>query len=253
MIQQFFKENKVVLATTLTITILFPFIILVPSPIGFIPHDVGLQIVGYGGSIIGGFLTLYGVWWTIKRQDEQRREDLAIQYKPFVEFTNAIISLKESCPYDVIQFKIKKGFSEEYTKLLESHNLRQCFFKISNLGRGMLCNFNLKNLSIQNSIFQNTIYFEPQILSPIVEDSSLYLEVKLPCALYLEENIETDNTSLQLFFEFEATDEFTYNKFKITFFVDINVSLSRSHGENKSIVFARYRITEPLEFHMENI
>lgn len=54
--------------------------------------------ISYYGAIIGGGLTLFGVWWTItenkkdlkeqqNRLDEQRKEDLAIQYKPYLILT----------------------------------------------------------------------------------------------------------------------------------------------------------------------
>ena len=49
---------------------------------GFITTDNYDAWVGYYGAIIGGALTLGGVWWTIKEQNRQRKEDLRIQYKP---------------------------------------------------------------------------------------------------------------------------------------------------------------------------
>lgn len=69
----FFKENRKMLIVFLVIAIVFPIIILCPSPIGIIPYKTGLTIVGYGGSILGGFLTLYGVWWTIKDLESERK------------------------------------------------------------------------------------------------------------------------------------------------------------------------------------
>lgn len=73
---KFFKENKKMLLLFLAIAIIFPIIILLPSPIGIIPYETGLTIVGYGGSILGGFLTLYGVWWTIEDNKRQREEEI---------------------------------------------------------------------------------------------------------------------------------------------------------------------------------
>ncbi|OUP99924.1 hypothetical protein B5E91_12610 [Thomasclavelia spiroformis] len=81
---KFFKENWKMLTITITVVILFPIIILTPSRYGTIPYDNGIAIVSYGGSILGGFLTLYGVWWTIKDQEKKRYEDLALQYKPIL-------------------------------------------------------------------------------------------------------------------------------------------------------------------------
>lgn len=81
---KFLKENWKMLIIALIIVIIFPFIILTPNKYGIIPYETGLIIIGYGGSIFGGFLTLYGVWWTIKDQEKKRREDLAMQYKPIL-------------------------------------------------------------------------------------------------------------------------------------------------------------------------
>ena len=91
----FFKENWKMLVIVLIVTVLFPIVILTPSRYGTISYDTGLTIVGYGGSILGGFLTLYGVWWTIKEQKKdlieqqkqlegQRHDDLILQYAPIV-------------------------------------------------------------------------------------------------------------------------------------------------------------------------
>ena len=114
---KFFKENKKMLLLFLAIAIIFPIMILFPSPVGIIPYEIGLTIVGYGGSILGGFLTLYGVWWTIednkkqreedqKRHDQERKEDLANQYKPYLtlipanNLMNSNIDIKELGKYD---------------------------------------------------------------------------------------------------------------------------------------------------------
>lgn len=84
MFRKFVKENLKFIVLFTLIIIAFPVIVLTPSSIGVIPLNIGLQIVGYGGAIIGGGLTLIGVWWTIKDQDEKRKEDLAVQYRPII-------------------------------------------------------------------------------------------------------------------------------------------------------------------------
>ena len=68
----------------LIIAIIFPIVILYPTKYGFITHKDGLEIVGYGGSILGGFFTLFGVWWTIADNNKQRKEDKKIEYLPIL-------------------------------------------------------------------------------------------------------------------------------------------------------------------------
>ena len=90
---KFIKENKKLTIEILCMIIIIPTIFLWDSPLpGYIPKDIGFAIVGYIGSIIGGFLTIYGVWWTIKDQDKKllrqkqeneddRLEQLSLEYK----------------------------------------------------------------------------------------------------------------------------------------------------------------------------
>ena len=81
------------------------FIIQIPNPIF---ENVGSKDswINFFGAITGGFLTLYGVWWTIKDQDEKRKKDLAIQYKPILELGNISIHQEEDGPV-AIELEIK--------------------------------------------------------------------------------------------------------------------------------------------------
>ena len=67
---KFFKENWRILVVIIVIVVLFPTIMLITTYYKIIPYDSAIAIIGYGGSILGGFLTLYGVWWTIKEQNK---------------------------------------------------------------------------------------------------------------------------------------------------------------------------------------
>lgn len=40
--------------------------------------------ITYYGAVIGGSLTLCGVWWTIKCENKSRKNEIAIQYKPYI-------------------------------------------------------------------------------------------------------------------------------------------------------------------------
>lgn len=144
--KKFLKENKNLVIGIFLLVIIFPFIILVPSPIGFIPYEVGLTLIGYGGSIIGGFLTLYGVWWTINDQENKRKNDLAIQYMPLITCdqyeveTNDIVDNIMDC----ISTSVFSTFKGE---ILNS-NIKEVkiILKFTNHGRGEAIVTNLKSL-----------------------------------------------------------------------------------------------------------
>lgn len=103
---KFFKENKKMLLLFLAIAIIFPIMILFPSPVGIIPYEIGLTIVGYGGSILGGFLTLYGVWWTIEDNKRQREEDKKIEYLPILRIEQDEKESKFNAPFLTFAFSL---------------------------------------------------------------------------------------------------------------------------------------------------
>ena len=97
-IKDFIKRNYLIIIAVICFFAFIPpitnLLVTTPSPIGFITPDTQETWIGFFGSIIGGG-TLFGVWWTIKKQEEQRNEDfkiqenkrkidLAIQYMPYI-------------------------------------------------------------------------------------------------------------------------------------------------------------------------
>ena len=92
---KFIKVNRNLLIVILVVVIGLPIIILTPSPIGVIPRDIGIAIVGYCGSIIGGFLTLYGVWWTIDDSQKARSKELELQHMPILKLKTSTCCLKD--------------------------------------------------------------------------------------------------------------------------------------------------------------
>ncbi len=207
---KFFKENKKMLLLFLAIAIIFPIMILFPSPVGIIPYEIGLTIVGYGGSILGGFLTLYGVWWTIednkkqreedqKRHDQERKEDLANQYKPYLtlipanNLMDSNIDIKELGKYD--------------------SNEKSFYFELvyQNFGRGEAYNLRYKifhkNTPIYDSKDQVTIIYNDNILHKIAISIS-------------SEKIQLQNDSVFLEVTFIYTDIYSFFMYEQHFFIE---------------------------------
>lgn len=144
----FFKKNWKLVLIIMIISIAYPIIILTSSKYGIIEYDTGLEIVTYGGSIIGGFLTLYGVWWTIKNQNKEilrqqrefevrRKRDLAIQYEPMfiISFTSPFSNPPKGID-PIINYKKNKV---------------QYFLWIKNVGRGNAKNVDINIVNIGNN------------------------------------------------------------------------------------------------------
>lgn len=146
----FFNENKKLFLIILSISIIIPIIILTPSPIGIIEYETGLTLIGYCGSILGGFLTLYGVWWTIKDSDKkaleqkqnfinqqklldaQRRYDIAMQYRPILHCQVKNYVVMENNSILVVYFNLKNtGRAEALNIHIESSSTHPVFSKVT--------------------------------------------------------------------------------------------------------------------------
>lgn len=129
--KKFFSSNKKLILLLLVFIIAFPIIVLCPSPIGIISKEIGIVIVEYGGAIIGGFLTLYGVWWTIEDNNNNRRKELELQYCPIlsadiVETSSTIYQLSS----EIVVLHQHPYFDDADLQYMKS------LIKIYNVGRG---------------------------------------------------------------------------------------------------------------------
>ena len=116
---KFLKENIKTIVLLSIIIVLFPVVILIASSKNLIPLNTGLAIIGYGGAIIGGLLTLYGVTMTINyekkarekdiiAQENQRIDNLAIQYRPILKVKIHDIKNNNDC-YKITYINCGRG------------------------------------------------------------------------------------------------------------------------------------------------
>lgn len=82
------------------------------------------SIVDPIASIVGGGLTLIGVWWTINDQNNKRKEDIALMYRPILLFSdsktkdeNGIILHNTEIPFDYFCFSLKNLGRGEATNI----------------------------------------------------------------------------------------------------------------------------------------
>lgn len=180
---KFIKENWKILLIFLILVILFPIIILVPSSIGFIPQDIGLQIISYGGSIFGGFLTLYGVWWTIKNQNIRYFETQQIEYSPSFYFNKTIKT--ELYTYNPYSSKTKEYRGKAILEI-KNFGFGKAIDIIFNQEKFTEKNFNeyvsLKQYFLpileENKTYNLEILFDISWKNPFKETKQLILEVE---------------------------------------------------------------------------
>lgn len=189
--RRFIKENKHLVIFILVISTLFPIIILWESPFpDVIPKDIGIAIVGYGGSIIGGFLTLYGVWWTIKKQEEDRLMNKELELMPYLHF---ILRGKdnENSQYPIIS---SIAVSNESSK---ARPLLGFFFYLYNVGRGEAFNINIYRIVLNVKDYRSII-IEQESEIPFLSDKLSAQFVVLIHDKVLEALLQTKSEELEI-------------------------------------------------------
>lgn len=139
--KDFIKSNWKMLLILACVIILFPIIILTPSPLGFIPREIGLTIVEYGGAILGGFLTLYGVWWTIDDSNKGKKKELELQYCPILltETKPRQAMDRHLCTKLRIEFQ-HDGFNDQKLSCADQ------IISLKNVGRGEIQQITVSNI-----------------------------------------------------------------------------------------------------------
>lgn len=129
------------------VAIIIPIVFLTPSPYGIIPIEIGSALVAYCGSILGGLLTLYGVWITIDNSKKEKREEISIQYMPILRIEDKkteLLYMKQEFP----SFDFDENGNELLDKgptdveLLEEYYY-ECKLTLKNTGRGEIIDANI--------------------------------------------------------------------------------------------------------------
>ena len=150
--KQFIKIIIFAILFVLLTPLIVNFIVETPNPfgLGFINDSNKDTWIAFFGSIIGGGATLTGVYITIKAQEDQRRKDLAIQYKPCLVISCSPKNF-DSYPSDFLpnyknhnqQFGYNLGETVDINKT--QFVLGFCIF---NIGTGIARTVNIDNISL---------------------------------------------------------------------------------------------------------
>lgn len=216
--------------------------------------------IGFSGSLLGGIITLYVLWMTIeyqnkKREEDQklheqeRKEELATQYKPYLDIIKTVEEIPFGYGYNSIDFIVSPNYP--HLSLATVFKIPEYYLEFFNIGRGVLCNLTFVSLKIiNNDLFKHSYEFPKKHLCSIAPNQKFYLNLDFPSRLELkqEEYRNIKNVDITVNLVFTATDEFNYNHFKID--VEAIVSLSMSpeinYGKkvelNSNIVECSYNI-----------
>lgn len=222
--RKFYKNNKKAVILFITFIFIFPIVILCPSPIGMIPREIGSIIVGYGGTILGGFLTLYGVWWTIEDNRSSRKEELELQYCPILsaEIVEKTAPVYQLCSEIMILFQHPHFDDADlwYPDYL---------IKICNVGRGEIrrTQLHLNECSVISTFphkLENEIDLGGSYL--LLDGVFNFIPINGACYLYVGMPILKKEYTLKM-----GEKEYTYIRFDVSISITIDGVFSSKEQE----------------------
>lgn len=183
-------------------------------PIDF-PGTVGEWITAFS-ALAGGALTLGGVWWTIKNQEDKRREDLSIPFKPIITLTIPEIG-------DTYRNNPYRDFNRNYE---EEKTVLPICFKLKNSGSGKAFNLSYSEAYIK---FSNTLPIETQldVSGPTIGSLDINQEMEIRFKFINIDRIPFDNTEFTIVFSINYTDIYGYRN-KTNFEYKTNIFFNES-------------------------
>ena len=160
------------------------------SSIGFITSEHYDAWISFYGSIIGGILTVLGVWWTFMDQDKkrkeenakrdkERRDELAAQYRPIINLTekNLFFPLSATIELDLILSNKGRG---ECSNLTVSVTEGNCIAILHELPTDQVCANDSMGITFyicndKNETGSSTL----KPLIPIKENDEFQFKIKL--------------------------------------------------------------------------
>lgn len=165
------------------------------SFLGFINDANREAWIGYYGAIIGGALTLGGVWWTLTEQEKERNEKMRVEYKPALIleaeriYPNSIPSVLTPTRIDIA----KKGTSAVIG------NIPYC----SKIHIKNISNFSAKNVYMSDfsfgsldNIFYNPFFSDGLNLPDIPANATLEIAITCPNSYKVSKEKERNDIPL---------------------------------------------------------
>lgn len=187
--------------------------------------------LGYSGAVIGGAMTLIGVWWTIKKQEDQRKAELIVQYKPTISLINITNEYKKD-----INTITLLNHTPDIPDILAQENEKydnDFYIIIKNTGRGNAINLCIENKSFKSDpLIQKKINLQNQYKCSVLSiGEKIILKLSFPLGMQLEKDYIFQ---MPIHFEYHLSlsDEFNYYKYLYSLEVDVVFSKNNFYKEH---------------------
>lgn len=240
------KSQKIrIIILTIFILGVFPItlylILITPSNIGFINRSDVAAWIGYYAAILGGALTLLGVYATIRNHEISKKEEKAIQFKPILELASDS-EIPSLIPYREIGLGVT-GYSCNSSQphkyiMINSKEKETFFFVIKNKGRGETSKAILKPLEVSeidldwtegNRIFSS---YSESYIGEIVSNEYCKILLHLPKYILVKKSIDHSSTLvLNTTMKIQYNDMFDVNSYMYILDVRFLINLDEKDFE----------------------
>lgn len=202
------------------------------------------RILNFYATIIGGLLTLLGVWITIKHENETKKEDDLIKYKPILEVCGVnepkmciLREVKLGMPFFSYNDDPEKETKyEKFNKQLEDNTIHRIL--IQNKGRGETSETTLDCFKCTNTNWDkdNTLLYSAtsgkQYVGEILKDNYFGIDIILPNYMFMPEKQEgLLRYELTTKIIISYSDMFNKMKYKYEIYTKFKVSVERFEEE----------------------
>lgn len=198
--------------------------------------------ISYYGAIVGGALTLGGVWWTIKDQERNRITELKLQYSPKILYK---CSSDIECSYDAFSCIFKITVNDQNSSKLHTGNI-----DIFNLGDGSAVDFTTTLISHSTDL-PNANFYNSLSIHDIINGQKISLSYLLPLVEDINDFDFEKQYSLTSTFLFTWKNQFKNQQF--TQSVIFNFKIESDINEVSSIDDGHHLFMTPLSFKSEHV
>lgn len=223
--------------------------------------DVYKDMISFFGSLLGGYITLWGVLLTLEYQNNQNRREEELKYKPIldVEEVNVDDRLLPTCKYR--EFTITYPNYDIGEGILLDGQTVETNLLFKNSGRGethktIIEDIRVKNVSWDENAHLCPDYSGPLYIGEITSGSHFKIKINLPTRLFMPILSDgSESYSMAITVNITYSDMFDRMKYRLDLHLLFGVSVSRfveelpeyyKDGDKEGLKFAEveYRYKE---------
>lgn len=192
------------------------------------------DFLAFYGSVLGGILSMVGVFFTLSYQAKQARKDDDVKYKPIVRLDSVTNNYEGLLGRREVEVDFPLILSNDDILRYQKHSLfdaqmedKSCFhFLFKNKGRGeatnvLLDDIKIKEVSWDEETHLYTALSTPVSLGEILVNDSVVVTVMFPRFLFMDKNRDYNVVRIELSISYD--DMFHRNKRKISWLSDFEV------------------------------